>query len=455
MKKILLYGMLLNLMLSACRKEGTELFWGNTNLDQRLADTLVARQHALVSASYGWTSIFSPKGGGSYLFYMKFYDNNRVDMVSDINVDVASKVTNSSYVFRVTGQPSLIFDTYSPLHILSHPQNATSGGTASQGKIADYEFYFKSITKDEVVLQGVKNGNIMVLKKATQEEEDFYRSGGIKKIIDEATVAMNGKFLRIEDGSKQTPGAIDFTTKTASIIEIGANNQTISQNVSFVFSADADGLDLLTPLVYSGKSYTKIYWDPVNKEFYLLDGTNRYIFKASDTPTILNFTPPFYEMFGQDKHKIMKANPAKVPQAGKFNNEILSQDLATVAAAGRTYTYFSFDLVPNPSVGADITLSVRTASSTYFIGSYYYKIIWVDQSNGIFKLQFVGNAGSYAASTLSYSAALRNYLVTHTFKAAYLAISRSDNLPVAGFISMDEPNSFIIGVLGNAVGDLP
>lgn len=455
MKKILLYGILFVIMLAACRKEGTELFWGSTNLDKRLADTLAVRQHALVSAPNGWTSVFAPHGGGAYLFYIKFYDNNRVDMVSDINIDVASKVTNSSYIFRHTGQPSLIFDTYSPLHILSHPQNATSGGVSGQGRISDYEFYFKSITKDSIVLIGVKNYNIMVLKKATKEEEDFYRSGGIKKIIDEATAAMSGKFLRIEEGSKQTPAAIDFNTKTASIIDIGANNQTVSQNVSFVFSADADGLDLLTPLIYNGKSYKKIYWDTVNKEFYLLDGTNRYIFKASDTPTILNFTPPFHEVFGSDKHKIMKANPARVPQAGKFANEILSQDLATVAAAGRTYAYFSFNLEPNPSVGADITLSVRTASSTYFIGSYYYKIIWVDQPNGIFKLQFVGNAGSYAASTLSYSAALRNYLATNTFKAAYLAISRADNLPVAGFISIDEPNSFIIGVLGNAVGDLP
>lgn len=459
--------MLFVIGLTACKKEGTELFWGNTTLDKRLADTIAARQNTLVSAPNGWTTIFKPKGGGTYLFYFKFYDNNRVDMVSDINIDVASNVANSSYVFRVTGQPSLIFDTYSPLHILSHPQNSTSGGTEAQGKISDYEFYFKTITKDEVVLQGVKNGNTMVLKRATQVEEEFYRSGGIgaamadiiariKRITDEATAAMGNKFLRIEEGNKQTPASIDLIAKKVSLTNIDANNQTTNQSVSFEFSTDADELNLVSPLIYNGKSYTKIYWDATNKEFYLLDGTTRHIFKTSDTPTTLDFTPPFHEMFGLNGYKIMKVNPARVPQTGKFK-EVLDLDLQTVANANRTYTYFSLNLEPNVNVaGADITLSVRTVGgNVFFIGSYYYKIIWVDKPNGIFTLQHSGNAGSYAASTLSYSANLRNYLTSHTFKAAYLAVSRTDNLPVGGFISTNEPNSFISGVLGNAVGDLP
>lgn len=454
MKKILLFCcLLLTLAMAACKKDGTETWYGGT-LDQRLADTLEARKKMLADAPYGWKSVFTPEGGGAYLFYMKFYNDNRVDMVSDINVDAASKVSSSSYIFRVTGQPSLVFDTYNVLHILSHPQNATSGGVSGQGKISDYEFYFKSITAESIVLEGVKNKNIMVLKKATQTEEDFYRSGGIKTVIDEAMASMTGKFLRIEDGIDQTPASIDFTTKTASILEVGANNQTTSQNVSFVFSADADGLDLLTPLVYKNKSYTKIYWDSVTKEFYLLDGTNRYIFKASDTPTILSFTPPFHELFGADGHKVMKTNPNAVPQAGTFKG-LLDIDLATVASYNRIYGYFSFNLVPTAE--ADITLSVRTGTpSSYFIASYLYKIVWVDQPNGIFKFQFVRNgASNYIQATLDYSKELRKYIEENTFKAAYLAVSRTDNLPVAGFINVNEPNSFLMGVLGNDVNQLP
>ncbi len=451
MKKILWYCLLLTIIAVACKKDGTET-WYEETLDKRLSDTVFARQATLVNSPYGWKTIFTPAGGGAYLFYMRFRNDNRVDMVSDINIETASKVSSSSYVFRVTGQPSLVFDTYNSLHIISHPSNAVSGGVSGQGKVSDYEFYFKSITNDSVVMVGVKNKSILVLKKATQAEETFYRSGGIKTIIDDASAAMTGKFLRIEDGIDQTPAAIDFANKTASILVVGANNQTTSQSVSFVFSADADGLDLLKPLIFKGKSYSKIYWDPATKEFYLLDGTKRYIFKASDTPTILAFTPPFHELFGADKHKILKSNPRLVPQAGTFK-DLLDIDLAATAAVSRTYTYFSFSLEPNTN--ADITLSVRTASSSFFIASYYYKIVWVDQPNGIFKFQFVRNAGSYNSTTQSYSQELRKYIETNTFKAAYLAISRTDNLPVAGFININDPRSFLMGVLGNTVGELP
>lgn len=452
MKKILWYCLLLAIVAVACKKDGTET-WYEETLDKRLSDTLLARQATLVNSPYGWKTVFTPAGGGAYLFYMKFADNNRVDMVSDINIETASKVATSSYIFRVTGQPSLVFDTYNSLHIISHPSNAVSGGASGQGKVSDYEFFFKEITKDSVVLIGVKNKSLLVLKKATQAEEAFYRSGGIKTIIDDASAAMTGKFLRIEDGIDQTPAAIDFANKTASIMVVGANNQVTSQSVSFVFSADADGLDLLTQLMFKGKAYKKIYWDPVTKEFYLLDGTNKYYFKASDTPTILAFTPPFHELFGTDKHKILKANPRLVPQAGSFK-DLLDIDLAATASYSRTYTYFSFNL--EPTAEADVVLSVRTASSTFFIGSYLYKIQWIDKPNGIFKFQFVRNAASnYAASTLSYSAELRNYIQNNTFKAAYLAISRTDNLPVAGFININDPRSFLMGVLGNTVGELP
>ncbi|RZK66193.1 MAG: DUF4302 domain-containing protein, partial [Pedobacter sp.] len=285
MKKILWYCLLLTIVAAACKKSGTETWYEGT-LDKRLYDSIFVRESNLFESPYGWKTVFTPAGGGAYLFYMKFTDNNRVDMISDFNIETASKVSTSSYFFRVTGQPSLVFDTYNYLHIISHPSNAVSGGVSGQGKISDYEFYFKSANSDSVVLVGVKNKSLMVLKKATQAEEAFYRSGGIKTIIDDASAAMSGKFLRIEDGIDQTPAAIDFANKTASIMVVGANNQTTSQNVSFVFSADADGLDLLKPLTFKGKSYSKIYWDPTTKEFYLLDGTNRYIFKASDTPTI-------------------------------------------------------------------------------------------------------------------------------------------------------------------------
>ena len=448
MRKILIIILCITAALSACRKTDFDPTLGDPN--QRLFDTLALRKQALVAAEHGWKTVFSPKGGGTFLFWMKFDAHDRVDMVSDFNSATAETVKNSSYIVKSIEKPGVIFDTYNYLHILSHPQNSTSGGISGEGRVSDYEFWFKTVTPDSIVLEGMRNKNIMVLHKANEDDEAFFKSGGINRVMNEAITRMNGKFLRLQEGDHQIPTTINFTNKLVTLMKITSNNTVEEQSSAFTF--DADGLTLVTPVTYNGKIYTRIYWDDVNKVFYLLNGTEKIYFEVSDSPTVLPYTPPAQDKLYPGEFAVLKTNPAALPQQGRFA-ALLNEDLERVSAAGRTFNYFYFNFEPAASDGT-ISLNVRTASSTYYIGIFYYKMVWIDKSKGTFKLEYV-RANTSTASTLSYSQSLRNFLVTNTFKIAYLAVPGPAGTSIVGMVSQEQPDMFLYGAAGSSLTGLP
>jgi hypothetical protein len=177
MKKIFFCSFIIAVLFSACKKDEDHVF--DQSPDERLNQALANYQSQLSGAQFGWKAVIYPKGGGAYAFYFKFNDANRVQMVSDF--DSASSVTlkESSYRLKALQQPSLIFDTYSYVSVLSDPDGSVNGGTDGSGLLSDFEFYFNDSTSaDTLKLTGRVNGSKAVLTKATQEEANVYTSGG-------------------------------------------------------------------------------------------------------------------------------------------------------------------------------------------------------------------------------------------------------------------------------------
>ena len=289
--------------------------------------------------------------------------------------------------------------------------------------------------------------------RALQEETYKARlllQGINQQIIEEATPVLAGKFIRLQEGNIQIPVAIDMVAKTISFTRIGAGNNAQTTTSEFVY--DENGIVLSTPFTYAGKQISKIYWDSATKQFYIMNGTERVNLYVSNEPTILPLTPAAHELLYPGEYTILKTTPTALPQIGKFK-AVLDADIATTVAAGRTYNYFYFNFEPAASDGT-ISLNVRTASGTYYVGIYYYKMIWVDQSKGIFKLEYV-RANTSTASTLSYSQALRDLLVNHTFRLAYLAIPGPANAKIVGMVSTTEPDMFLYGAAGPTLTGLP
>lgn len=438
---------------SSCQRSELDLIFGDPN--ERIFDTLAARKALLVGSSHGWTTTFSPVGGGTFFFYMQFADDNRVDMVSDFNASTSAEVKNSSYVLKSIQQPNLIFDTYNYIHILSHPQNSTSGGSGGQGRLSDFEFSFESITADSVVLRGVRNNNIMVLYKATAEEATFYRSGGISGFIDRMNNYMDGKLFQLSSGTSQSPIYISANRKLVTMYDIEGDQVDITSS-GFTFSVQ--GLELLSPITFEGVQYRTLYWDTDNPGFYLLNGDTRlYIDDTLVSPYLLPYAPRVQDVIGTSGYTILSTNPNNIPQAGTFNTW-LANDLERVAAAERTFTYFAFDFskidvdLDDPDVTEDhnFQVRVRTASSTYLILAYRYKFSWVDKEEGLFELEYVGVSGTGSVSHQPYSQDLRQ-ITTHRLKLGYFAIPGPSGATLVGLQSVDDPTVYLYGVLSNSV----
>ena len=109
MKKSILYLLFLASGFYSCQNADDSVF--EESADVRLNKALASYEKQLVDAPYGWNAVMYPAGGGSYGFYFKFDNKNRVIMYSDFAATSASTAKESSYRLKAMQTPSLIFDT--------------------------------------------------------------------------------------------------------------------------------------------------------------------------------------------------------------------------------------------------------------------------------------------------------------------------------------------------------
>lgn len=243
MKKILIYSLFIVLGLSACEKEDKDTPLGTS--DERLNEALVEYKDQLVNAENGWKATLFPSGGAGYSFLFDFSQNDRVTMLSDINPTTSTESFESTYRLKAMQHPSLLFDTYSYLHILSDPDASKSGGDYGQGKYSDFEFRFVSATPDSIVLSGIYNESKLILVRATQDEARQY-IGQLAKNA-EAFEEINNfttYFKRLTIGNKSYDMAVD--TERRNLTFTYKNGGVVSTfTTSYYFTAN--GVHLLEP----------------------------------------------------------------------------------------------------------------------------------------------------------------------------------------------------------------
>src|ERR1700712_4332835 len=119
MKKYLIYTMLALTVFTSCQKSYTV---ATADLPEvRVAATLASYSATLTGSANGWKAFLYPKGGGVYLYSMKFSASNRVTMLSDLNATTSTTAAESSYKIKQQTAPSLLFDTYNYIHIIADP----------------------------------------------------------------------------------------------------------------------------------------------------------------------------------------------------------------------------------------------------------------------------------------------------------------------------------------------
>lgn len=242
MKKII-YLLLVTLVFAACKKDNDRVFSETT--DERLNKALAAYQAQLTGATSGWKAVIYPSGGGVYSFYFSFNNDNRVKMVSDFDSASAVTLKESSYRLKALQQPSLIFDTYSYLHVLADPTGGVNGGPDGAGLLSDFEFYFDSTKADTIKLVGRMNGSKMTLIKATPAEATAYTTGQFNINLFRSNFGkILEYFKRLTIGTQVYELNINLNNRTITFNWlVGGNLQSFTSQFYFTLA----GLQLVSP----------------------------------------------------------------------------------------------------------------------------------------------------------------------------------------------------------------
>ena len=249
MKKNLIYFLVVLVIFSSCKKDDASVF--EQSPDDRLNATLAKYQAQLAGATDGWKAIVYPAGGGAYSFYFKFDTQNRVKMYADFDSVTAITLKESSYRLKAIQQPSLIFDTYSYIHLLADPneiqvvQSDVNGGPVGVGLKSDFEFYFDSTTTDTIKLVGRFNGSKAILIKATAAEVTAYNAGRLKDGF------LINKFLtyfkRVTVGTLLIDIKINSLDRSFTFTYL--NSSGVAQTFTTGYYLVSGGIVLINPLV--------------------------------------------------------------------------------------------------------------------------------------------------------------------------------------------------------------
>jgi hypothetical protein len=246
MNKNILYYLLAITLVVSCKRDDDHVF--DKSPDERINETLKGYQSVITSSPYGWNGNLHTADGTLYRFYFTFTDSNRVQMLSDFDSTTGSELKESSYRLKALQQPSLIFDTYSYLHILSDPDGRVSGGPYGVGLKADFEFAIDSVTADSMSFTGRFNGSKLTIKKASQADRAIWTSKQVGNGV--ANFKNYWKFLyywkRLNYRGTDYELQFDTTVKKVTV-SWGTGNQAQSATREYYFWAN--GVYFTDPIV--------------------------------------------------------------------------------------------------------------------------------------------------------------------------------------------------------------
>lgn len=246
--------------IASCKKDDNHLF--DQSADERINQKLEQYQQALISAPDGWKAVYSPAAGGTYNFYFRFNAENRVIMYSDFDTTTARNQRESSYRLKALQQPSLIFDTYSYIHLLADPDGDVNGGNDGQGLLADFEFAIDSVFADSITLTGRINRTKLTLQKASGQDLAAWQDGDWADALSFSNISLiENYFKTLTLNGVKYEVRVDAVAKSVTFLWLsGSVLQEHTTSYSFV----AGGIVLVEPLVNGSQTiggFSDLSWD--------------------------------------------------------------------------------------------------------------------------------------------------------------------------------------------------
>ena len=230
-------------IFSACKKYDTAFV---QSPDERINTAIKKYQSALTGSPAGWNATIRTQTGGIYHYHFRFTDSNRVKMYSDFNQSTAGTVGESSYRLKALQTPSLLFDTYSYLHLLSDPDGNVNGGIDGVGLASDFEFSLDSLAADSILLTGRVHGTKLTLIKATQQDFDAWQNGRwATTLAFENINKIQNYFRRLIIGGVNYEIRVNTLARTITFTWIDASGNSRQFTTDYYYSAT--GVVFVTP----------------------------------------------------------------------------------------------------------------------------------------------------------------------------------------------------------------
>lgn len=366
MKKKLIYILCGVLSVTGCEKMEDNIF--PQSPDERLHETLNEYQDILNSSPNGWFLSVNTGLGGGYRFWLSFNSPNRVTMLSDLDYDInstgeSSKIPQeSSYRIKSLLAPSILFDTYTYLHVLADPQKDLNGGDKGKGLKSDFEFSFIKVDNGKIHLRGNYNSCTAYMEPATPEEVEWVSKGGLKSVFNGLNSYLDDhKFPTIQLGetklmTKPNPRKIDFAymDKENNIIEQSAGSYLDFQ--SLTSERQTSDIHFFDPVELLGEKFLGMTWDE-SKECYVMIG-EKGTYDVFD-----NEVPPYPLNFGlnQTFSKLhTDANTMQGTISQKFMDEVYTPAYNALKKNDRTIVYMTCAFTENATSGKpQFTLVIR------------------------------------------------------------------------------------------------
>lgn len=290
MKKIAAYILPLVLLITACGKDEAVF---NQTPDERINKTLSDYQSALVSSPTGWKAVITPGSGGIFHFYFRFNNENRVFMFSDFDTATSKHQKESSYRLKALQQPTLIFDTYSYLHLLSDPDATVNGGDYGAGLYSDFEFSLDGLYTDSIILTGKMNKTRLKLERASQQELDEWQNGVWADAVSFINVTkIQNYFKRLTLGGVEYEIFVDPASRTVTLQWLSGG--TVKQ-FSTAYYFNAGGVVFDTPLVNGSQTvngFTDVSWSEATQSLNLKSGNSTGSIAGAVMPLKVDINAP-------------------------------------------------------------------------------------------------------------------------------------------------------------------
>lgn len=261
--KLVLFCTILGYIFNACTSSVDELF--DDSAANRVTKAINEYKEVLVAAKNGWLMEYYAEGNGKdkmggINMFITFNDNGRAVIFSDSPVtDIISKTTypagtkvESAYEVLADQIVMLTFNSHNPIiHYYSEPSSSDVNGYEG-----DYEFLFRQVSKDEIILTGKKIGLTIRMTAIPENKntEDILQSiNDIKEKISlyPYSIYMNGDSI----------GNINYThSNNNNMFKMDIGDKSIKQN----FTITTSGIRFYEPVRLGNEEIATMSWDSIN-----------------------------------------------------------------------------------------------------------------------------------------------------------------------------------------------